>query len=134
MSALAMILAAAMAVPGAGPEKVSEGKIQKRLDLRGRWELNLATELLGNISAGIYSEEELRRMLRIHDDDGENIQMSIPKVGKAGLVFVPCTATYRKTGDCMEIRFHIIPEKTPAEFRDHIPEGRLILVPCRPCK
>jgi hypothetical protein len=36
-SALAMVLAAGMAVPGSGPEKVS-GKTVQLLDLRGEWE------------------------------------------------------------------------------------------------
>ena len=36
-SALAMVLMAAMTVPGNGPEKVS-GEVEKRLDLRGEWE------------------------------------------------------------------------------------------------
>jgi hypothetical protein len=36
-SALAMILAAAMAVPGNGPEAVS-GEMEQGLDLRGEWE------------------------------------------------------------------------------------------------
>ncbi len=38
MSALAMILTAAMVVPGDGPEKVSGEMVQERLDLRGEWE------------------------------------------------------------------------------------------------
>jgi hypothetical protein len=40
MSALAMILTAAMVVPGDGPEKVS-GELcrMRRLDLRGEWKL-----------------------------------------------------------------------------------------------
>jgi hypothetical protein len=38
-SALAMILAAGMAVPGIGPEKVS-GEVEQALDLRGEWEGN----------------------------------------------------------------------------------------------
>src|SRR5262249_54447851 len=36
-SALVMVLMAAMAVPGNGPEKVS-GEVEQRLDLRGEWE------------------------------------------------------------------------------------------------
>jgi hypothetical protein len=36
-SALAMVLMAAMAVPGNGPEKVL-GEVEQRLDLRGQWE------------------------------------------------------------------------------------------------
>jgi hypothetical protein len=36
-SALAMVLTAAMAVPGNGPEKVS-GEVEQGLDLRGEWE------------------------------------------------------------------------------------------------
>ncbi len=38
MSVLAMILTAAMMVPGDGPEKVSGEMVQERLDLRGEWE------------------------------------------------------------------------------------------------
>lgn len=37
MSALAMILMAAMAVPASGPEKVS-GEAEQKLDLSGEWE------------------------------------------------------------------------------------------------
>ena len=41
MSALAMILTAAMVVQGDGPEKVSgELSPMRRLDLRGEWELD----------------------------------------------------------------------------------------------
>lgn len=38
MSALAMILTAAMAVPGDAPEKVSGEMVQQGLDLSGEWE------------------------------------------------------------------------------------------------
>jgi hypothetical protein len=37
MSTLAMILTAAMAVPGDGSEKVSGELVEEKLDLRGQW-------------------------------------------------------------------------------------------------
>lgn len=57
MSALAMILTAAMAVPGDGPEKVS-GEIaeQQRLDLRGEWKGKLSKydRKYGEIAAKVH--------------------------------------------------------------------------------
>jgi hypothetical protein len=123
MSALAMILMAAMAVPGDGSEQVSAETIEKRLDLRGRWEL----ELVGYFQGACYSEEQLCRILHVQDDGGGVLRLSMPKFGEHGLVFIPCSGTYHQVGDLVVINFRVVAEKTPDSFRDNIPKGCLIL-------
>src|SRR5579875_2796846 len=96
MSALALILTAAMAVPGDGPEKMPGEISHKRLDLRGRWELVYD----GRFSASeIMSGKQWLRALRIQDLGEGKLRMALPTSYKDDLVFIPCTATY-----CQESR------------------------------
>jgi hypothetical protein len=124
MSALAMILSAAMSVPGDGPEKAS-GEIAKlqRLDLRGEWkvEFDRYCEVTG------WSGKQWCRVLRIQDMGGGRLRMAVPKIGKDNdLVFIPCTGTYSQERDRVVIHFRIVEEKTPAVFRGNIPQGCII--------
>lgn len=123
MSALAMILTAAMAVPGDGPERVSgELSQMRRLDLRGKWKL----EFLGGTLEPL-SREEVIRALRIQDMGEGRLRMALPKTYKGDLVFIPYTGTYRQERDRVVIHFRIVAEKTPTAFRDHFPQGCIIL-------
>jgi hypothetical protein len=123
MSALAMILTAAMVVPGDGPEKVS-GEIKKgeRLDLRGKWKLEFGAGTLETLT-----REELIRALRIQDMGEGRLRMALPKSYKGDLVFIPYTGTYRQERDRVVIQFRMVVEKTPTAFRDHYRRGYIIL-------
>jgi hypothetical protein len=55
MSALAMILVAAMGLPGDGSEKVS-GEMEQGLDLRGTWEGTYSTDGMQIWSARLSGE------------------------------------------------------------------------------
>ena len=64
MSALAMILTAAMAVPGSGPEKVSID-MERRLDLRGEWQGTLRTK-----QDEVYRVRIDRKLMLIESSEG----------------------------------------------------------------
>jgi hypothetical protein len=85
MSALAMILTAAMMIPGDGPEKTS-GKVSEKergLDLKGKWEGSLGIKLPdgspstvpvtyqdGKLTAGDLEEAEAVKMKVLFIDEG----------------------------------------------------------------
>jgi hypothetical protein len=122
MSALAMILTAAMAVSGDGPERVSGETRQIKLDLRGEWKLEFDGGTLESLS-----REELLRALRIQDMGEGKLRMALPKSYKGDLVFIPYTGTYRQEKDRVVIHFRMVVEKTPTAFRDHFRRGCIIL-------
>jgi hypothetical protein len=52
-SRLAMVVMAAMTLPGNGPEKMSDEVTRERLDLSGKWEGNISHQMGFSISASI---------------------------------------------------------------------------------
>ena len=121
-SALAMILAAAMAVPGRGLEKVS-GETEQRLDLSGVW--------VGEWKdGGAHADTPLRVRLRkgVFVVKGDNWdrpdKIKITKVideGNGNMRFTlgleSCVGIYREEADHLSICFCIVPQDRPTSFR-----------------
>jgi hypothetical protein len=126
MSALAMILTAAIVAPGDGPEKVSGEMQPLRLDLRGEWEFECEGLTLSPMNG-----EGLIRRLRIQDEGGGRLRMTVPQFGKIN-VFVPYTGTYGQEKDRVLIHFHISAEKGSAVYRDNLKQGCIILKRLKP--
>jgi uncharacterized protein (TIGR03067 family) len=81
-SALAMALMAAMAVPGNGPEKVSE-EVEQRLDLRGEWEGVFVDrdgkEQHGKLGGAFFQTENAWVLLGTIKDEGNGkFRFSVP--------------------------------------------------------
>jgi hypothetical protein len=140
MSALAMILTAAMMVPGDWPEKVS-GEVRKpqQLDLRGEWRGIRKTE---KDKYEVYASEGMgslscRRLPkgrqgpfylspRITDEGG----------GKLRLIWWdnPCLAIYEQDGDRLTICFRDARKGRPISFRSSDGHDLLILHRVKPRK
>ena len=134
-SALAMVLAAAMAVPGNGPEKVS-GELEQGLDLRGKWmgtaeggSWRLQGKLqLGNGRIHLVGEPEVWHAYEsIHEGEGRlsfSFRASPPRLGiykweDDDLLVCICTnprgqrpTTFRASEDqCLLILHRVKPRK-----------------------
>jgi hypothetical protein len=136
-SALAMILAAAMAVPGRGPEKVS-GETEQRLDLSGVW--------VGEWKdGGAHADTPLRVRLRkgVITAKGKNWEhpdkIKITKVideGNGNVRFTlgleSCVGIYRQEADRLSICFCIVPQDRPTSVRPRENQWLFILHRIKP--
>ncbi len=108
MSALAMILTAAMAVPGDGPKKVSGEMVQQRLDLSGEWRSYFKGVL--DLSKG---EINLER-LSIIDEGAGRLRLKLRSVDNIG--FYTCYGIYEQNGDRLKICFAFDGKSRPTRF------------------
>ncbi|HEY7310848.1 MAG TPA: hypothetical protein VH643_15900 [Gemmataceae bacterium] len=129
MSTLVLVLAAAMAVPGNGPEMLS-GETERGLDLSGEWEGRWKTdkaeyevELLGEKGGCSY-----RRLPR-----GKCWGYLTPDItdqgeGRLRLTWEddPCLGIYEQDGDCLTICFRDAREGRPLSFR--VGDGQHLLI------
>ncbi len=118
MSALAMILTAAMVVPGDGAEKGSSEIAQPKLDVSGRWRgwmkgARDASEVptLDLNKWGIVDEGEGRLRFKIRDVDG--VRRTVYGI-------------YKQRGDHLEICFALVGKLRPTRFEGG--EERCLLV------
>jgi hypothetical protein len=88
-SALAMVLTAAMAVPGNGPEMVS-AEMEQKLDLRGEWVIPLPDG--SEITA---SGEDITHAWKLRDEGNGHFRMTLTFLGSEA----PMEGTYRQDGD-----------------------------------
>jgi hypothetical protein len=141
MSALAMILAAAMTVPGDGAEKVSaEIAASQPLDLRGEWNgvwetgrVNYAVKHLVEGEACSYQQIPKGRwgpayLIPKFVDEG---------VGRLRLQWVedgPCLGIYKQDGERLTICFRDARKGRPQSFRTDHGQNLLILHRVKPSK
>jgi hypothetical protein len=126
MSALAMILTAAMAAPGDGPEKVS-GEVVRGLDLSGEWEgVSPSADLPVDVSG---------RKLRFRGGRGGISNYTVPwKVadegnGKIRVKFQgsePVLGIYEWRGDRVCLCYAYANRPRPTKFE--VGEGRAVLI------
>jgi hypothetical protein len=133
-SALAMVLTAAMAVPGNGPERVS-GEMEGRLDLSGEWE-GFCFDASGRTYPAELGDGGLDLMA------GKQWHWSIPLVnlidegdGKFHIPDVPrIQGIYRQHGDHLLLCFRIGSGERPTSFRGGDGQDFLILHRVKPRK
>jgi hypothetical protein len=139
-SALGMVLMAAMAVPGNGPEKAS-GEVEQGLDLRGKWKgvwksdkAEYEVNQLGEgWSWGSWSYQRLPKdapcLILIPDiaDEGES-KLRLTWVGD------PCVGIYKQDGDRLTICFCDARKSRPTSFRAGNGQELLILHRVKPGK
>lgn len=106
MSALAMILTAAMVVPGDGP-KYESAKIVQRLDLSGKWK--------GYCNPGLpIGEHEMNfKGWGVIDEGAGRVRLKLPSVdGVSWTVY----GIYEQDGDRLKICFSIDGKSRPTRF------------------
>jgi hypothetical protein len=109
MSALTIILTAAMVVPGDGPEKASgEIKEPQRLDLRGDWLLTY--------SGGSYemNGEEFIRSHKLRDEGKGRVRMIVTFQGTE----YPLLGIYRQDGERILMCVRYADHGRPMRFQD----------------
>jgi len=126
MSALAMILTVAMAVPGNGPENVSWEIEEQRLELTGEWE-GVWLDSRGGVKVGLQDGELFTQPMpcTIH-----HIPFSVKSAGKGQLQLKingsSHHARYRCEGDRVVICYSEVGEKCPDSIR--LDKGRELLI------
>jgi hypothetical protein len=122
MSALAMILTAAMIVPGDGPKMVS-GETKQRLDLSGVWVgewksggSDRDTPLRVRLRKGVFvakgdnwDRPDKIKITKVIDEGNGNIRFTL------GLE--SCVGIYHQEADRLSICFCIVPQDRPTSFR-----------------
>jgi hypothetical protein len=125
-SALAMVLAAAMAVPGSGTEAVS-GETEQGLDLRGRWE-----GVYINADEGMMEARLLDGGIGLATGEGGSFVKSIFSDEGGGKVrFILNDAAkylgiYEQQGDRVVICFRFADDGWPSSIR--IAQGQHLLI------
>jgi hypothetical protein len=136
MSTLVLMLTAAMAVPGNGPEMVS-AEMEEGLDLRGRWEgiWHLKSHRVRSVEVW-----PVDGWLEIHAKDDDWFHMVKPRdegSGRASLNFNDVAVfpgIYRQDGDHIIICYREDGNRRPSSFRAGDGQELLILHRVKPRK
>jgi hypothetical protein len=131
MSTLVLMLTAAMAVPGNGPEKVS-GEMEQGLDLRGRWEGTFQAWQGGVSGEAQVSNGKIHlRLLTVPCGAGrvyeKKWQCTDEGEGKLLLFESKRPGIYRQHGDHIIICFRASEKGRPAAFQAEDDQYLLIL-------
>jgi hypothetical protein len=127
-SALAMVLMAAMAVPGNGPEKVS-GEVEQGLDLSGDWQLTIEVEHgLGNVAL-VAAGSKLIKKFDIRDEGEGKVRLRFANGSANELLGI-----YRQEGDHILINCARAPDGRPTSFEKRESYIRIILHRVKPGK
>jgi hypothetical protein len=138
MSALAMILTAAMATPGDGAEKVSAVMVQRGLDLSGEWKGDFTSSngkiFKGKMKESVFvltpGEKPLIDLGPKYITDEGNGRFAIGR-GANGPVFV---GIYKDEGDKLTICLCATQYGRPTKFKAGEGRGLLILHRVKPSK
>ena len=118
MATLVLVLAAAMAVPGNGPEMVS-AEMEQGLDLRGKWDVSYfysdGTSEVWHDTDGLF----LMEAYGIQDEGKGRLQM-MP------LVSLAYPGIYRQEHDHIAMCFRVPGEGQPTDFS--VDEGQIVLI------
>jgi hypothetical protein len=124
MSALAMILTAAMVVPGDVPEKVS-GEMEQGLDLSGEWE--------GTITYGGEAKDVVMLDFTLIEFEWSRVYLSNWKVQDEGQgrfrlieVFRPYIGIYEWRSDCLALCYAKADIGRPTSFQAS--DGQILLI------
>jgi len=107
-----MVLMAAMAVPGNGPEQVS-GEVGQRLDLSGNWQLTIEAEHgLGNVTM-VVAGSKLIKKFDIRDEGEGKVRLRFANGPANELLGI-----YRQEGDHILINCARAPNGRPTSFEN----------------
>jgi hypothetical protein len=121
-SALAMILAASMTVPGIGPEKVS-GEVDSRLDLTGIWQLTFEQNHLIGDFVLVESGPNLMETFDIRVEGHGRVRLRLT---------MELLGIYKQEGDCIVISCARVRDSWPTSFEKKIPYVHIILRRVKP--
>lgn len=137
MSALAMILTAAMVVPGNGPEMVS-GEVERGLDLSGEWEGKWCDQIvqggipiLAKVESGTFSyrfkhENSFISIGKFHDEGEGKFRFE-----DQGCIWL---GIYRQDRGTVILCFHEADQRRPHSFETGDHQDLLILHHVKPRK
>jgi len=129
MSALAMILTAAIAVPGNGPEMVSGEVVEEPqpLNLSGKWDMSLFSSDQPPSTWKNLDSETLKFGLEITDEGKGRLRMT----RKSGTTFL---GIYRQEQDRIIISFRVREKGYPTDYSPNKEKIVIILHRAKPRK